>query len=124
MIEPMEPTPADPATQRMGPSRRLVLSGALLGLMPATALLLLGWLYHAFADFELLPCMIVTALILVSPYVIALYALIPEHPTAQAPLLLAATVNSFLASFSAFSVVLLILLPSTIVLGMATASCC
>lgn len=115
--------PADPAIQRMGPSRRLVLSGALLGMMPATALVLLGWLGHPFADFELLPGMIVIALVLVSPYVIALHALMLERPTAQAPLLLAATVDSFLASFSALSGVTLILLPSTIVLGIATARC-
>ncbi len=118
MTEPTTDTFSSAASWA-APSRNLILTGALLGLVPAAALALLRSFNTEAFDLETLPGNITIGLILIAPYLIALYASRVGRAAAQAPLLLAATLVSFLVSFSALSGVTLILLPSTIVLGIA-----
>lgn len=121
MTEPTTPDTLSRAPSGAAPSRNLILTGVLLGLVPAAALVFLRSFNTEAFDLETLPGNITIGLILVSPYLIALYASGMGRAAARAPLLLAATLVSFLTSFSALSGVTLILLPSTVVLGIATA---
>ena len=119
MTEPATPDTLSSATSGTAPSHNLVLTGALLGLVPAAALALLRSFNTEAFDLETLPGNITIGLVLIAPYLIALYASRMGSAVGQAPLLLAATLVSFLASFSALSGVTLILLPATVVLGVA-----
>lgn len=68
---------------------------------------------------ELVPGNIVFGLILMSPYLVAIYASRLQSIPARPPLLLAAATLSFIASFAALSGVSLVLLPATVLLVIA-----
>ncbi len=102
------------------PYSRLIMSGALMGLAPAIGLVILRSTEDVFRlRWELFPGDVVFAIIFASPYIVAVCAWKLNTDRARAPLLLSAAVLSLTVSFSALSGVTLLLLPATIVLGIA-----
>ena len=105
------------------PYSRLIMSGALMGLAPVIGLaILLSAEDLLRLRWELLPGDVVVSIIFATPYILAVCAWKLNTDRARAPLLLSAVVLSFTASFSALSgltVLPILLLPSSIVLGVA-----
>ena len=97
------------------------MTGGLLGLVPAAGLAVLRVINEHNLGWEEVPGNTVFGIIYSLPYVLALITSRLPQAAAQAPLLLSITLLSLLASFSAFSGVSVVLLPATIVLGIATA---
>ena len=105
---------------KKSPYSRLIMSGALIGLVPLTGLIILRTAEDVLRlRWVLFPGDVVFSIIFASPYLLAVYAWTLRTNQARAPLLLSAAVLSFTASFSALSGVTLLLLPATIVLGIA-----
>ena len=91
-----------------GPSRQLVMMGGLLGLVPATGLAVLRMANSHPLGWEEVPGNTVFGVVYSLPYILALITSRLPQAAAQAPLLLSVTLLSFLASFSAFSGVSLV----------------
>ena len=101
---------------------KLILVGALLGLLLALGLSVLRVALTEASPQRVEEGLgsVAFGLIYLSPYLIALYAVHRLQPSSRAPLLLAATILSLAASVLAFSGVSLVFLPATILLGIAT----